>query len=56
MPAVAESFSLGTPVEIGSLQKELKKLWAESAGAMTRTDRIVAIVRPVTAVTLASSP
>ena len=40
MPAVAENYSLGLPVEIGKIDKELKKLWAESAGAMTRASLI----------------
>src|SRR5689334_19236455 len=40
MPAVAETFSLGMPVEIGRIEKELKKLWAESEGAMTRASLI----------------
>src|SRR6202035_4504478 len=36
MPAVTETFSLGVPVEIGKIDQELKKLWRESEGAMTR--------------------
>jgi glucose-6-phosphate dehydrogenase assembly protein OpcA len=40
MPAVAETFSLGMPVEIGRIEKELKKLWAEGEGAMTRASLI----------------
>src|ERR1043165_1768952 len=36
MPAVAETFSLGEPVEVARIQKELKKLWAEGEGVMTR--------------------
>jgi glucose-6-phosphate dehydrogenase assembly protein OpcA len=36
MPAAAETYSLGAPVEIGKIQQELKKLWRESEGAMTR--------------------
>jgi len=40
MPAVAETFSLGQPVEIGKIDKELKKLWREAAGAMTRASLI----------------
>src|SRR6266404_2967239 len=39
-PAVAENYSLGLSVEIGKIDKELKKLWAESAGAMTRASLI----------------
>jgi hypothetical protein len=36
MPAVSENYSLGVPVEIGRIDKELKKLWHDGAGAMTR--------------------
>src|SRR5207244_10884707 len=36
MPAAAEIYSLGAPVEIGSIEKELKKLWQGREGAMTR--------------------
>ena len=36
MPAIAETYSLGTPVEIGKIDQELKKLWQEGEGAMTR--------------------
>jgi glucose-6-phosphate dehydrogenase assembly protein OpcA len=36
MPAAAETYSLGIPVEIGKIEQELKKLWQESEGAMTR--------------------
>src|SRR6187399_48155 len=36
MPAAAETYSLGTPVEIGKIEQELKKLWQEGEGAMTR--------------------
>jgi len=36
MPAVAETYSLGTPIELGKIEQELKKLWQESEGAMTR--------------------
>lgn len=36
MPAVAETYSLGTPVEIGRIEQELKKLWQEGEGAITR--------------------
>lgn len=36
MPAVAEMYSLGTPVEIGRIEQELKKLWQEGEGAITR--------------------
>ena len=36
MAPIAETYSLGLPVEIGSIDHELKKLWWESEGAMTR--------------------
>jgi glucose-6-phosphate dehydrogenase assembly protein OpcA len=36
MPAAAETYSLGTPVEIGKIEQELKKLWREGEGTMTR--------------------
>src|SRR4029450_4204668 len=36
MPATAETYSLGAPVEIGKIEQELKKLWREGEGAMTR--------------------
>ena len=36
MPATAETYSLGAPVELGKVEQELKKLWQEGEGAMTR--------------------
>ena len=36
MPAVTETYSLGTPIEVGKIDHELKKLWQESQGAATR--------------------
>ena len=36
MPAAAETYSLGAPVEIGKIEQELKKLWQEGEAAMTR--------------------
>jgi glucose-6-phosphate dehydrogenase assembly protein OpcA len=36
MPAAAETYSLGAPVEIGKIEQELKRLWREGEGAMTR--------------------
>jgi glucose-6-phosphate dehydrogenase assembly protein OpcA len=36
MPAIANTYSLGSPVEIGKIDKELKKLWSGEEGAMTR--------------------
>jgi glucose-6-phosphate dehydrogenase assembly protein OpcA len=36
MAAPLETYSLGAPVEIGKIEHELKKLWQEGEGAMTR--------------------
>src|SRR3954453_11648316 len=36
MPAQLETFSLGTQVEVGRIEKELKKLWDQGEGVMTR--------------------
>jgi glucose-6-phosphate dehydrogenase assembly protein OpcA len=36
MAAPPETFAPGLPVEIGQIDRELKKLWAESGSAMTR--------------------
>ncbi len=36
----AETYSVGLPVEIGQIDRELKKLWAEGEGAMTRASHI----------------
>src|SRR5438270_8127961 len=35
-----ETHSLGLPVELGKIDQELKKLWREGEGAMTRTSLI----------------
>ncbi len=40
MVANTETFSPGMPVEIGKIARELKKLWSESGGAMTRASLI----------------
>jgi glucose-6-phosphate dehydrogenase assembly protein OpcA len=40
MPATTESFAPGLPVEIGKIDRELKKLWAEGGGAKTRASLI----------------
>src|SRR5881396_2493640 len=40
MPGIAENYSLGQSVEIGKIDKELKKLWHEREGAMTRASLI----------------
>jgi glucose-6-phosphate dehydrogenase assembly protein OpcA len=36
MPAVAETYSLGVPVELGKIEQELKRLWHDGASVMTR--------------------
>src|SRR5436189_687166 len=36
MPTVTETYSMGVPVEISRIDQELKNLWRESEGAMTR--------------------
>src|SRR6266513_465541 len=36
MPAVTETYSPGLPVAIGKIDQELKKLWQDGEGAMTR--------------------
>ena len=36
MPTTAETFAPGLPVEIGKIDRELKKLWAESGNERTR--------------------
>ena len=40
MPAVTEEYSLGLPVEVSKIDQELKKLWQESQGAMTRASLV----------------
>jgi glucose-6-phosphate dehydrogenase assembly protein OpcA len=40
MPPTSETFAGGLPVEIGWIDRELKKLWTESGGAMTRASLI----------------
>jgi glucose-6-phosphate dehydrogenase assembly protein OpcA len=40
MPEVAEDYSLGLQVEVGKIDKKLKKLWREGEGAMTRASLI----------------
>ncbi|MEY2493332.1 MAG: hypothetical protein QOH24_2283 [Verrucomicrobiota bacterium] len=35
-----QTYSLGTPVDIGRIDHELKKLWADGEGAMTRSSHI----------------
>jgi glucose-6-phosphate dehydrogenase assembly protein OpcA len=40
MPVVAENYSLGLQVGIDKIDSELKKLWAQSEGAMTRASLV----------------
>jgi glucose-6-phosphate dehydrogenase assembly protein OpcA len=40
MVAAAENVSLGLPVEIGKIDRELKKLWSESGASKTRASLI----------------
>jgi len=40
MPAVAETYSLGVPVDMGKIDQELKKLWQQSEGAVTRASLV----------------
>jgi glucose-6-phosphate dehydrogenase assembly protein OpcA len=40
MPAIAETYSLGLPVEVSKIDQELKKLWQESEGAATRASLV----------------
>jgi glucose-6-phosphate dehydrogenase assembly protein OpcA len=40
MPAITEEYSLGVPVEISKIEEELKKLWQEGEGAMTRASLV----------------
>ena len=40
MTAPSETFAPGLPVEIGKIDRELKKLWSDADGAMTRASLI----------------
>src|SRR5438132_12907910 len=40
MPAIAETYSLGLPVEVSKIDQEIKKLWKESQGAATRASLV----------------
>ena len=40
MPAIAETYSLGLPIEVSKIDQELKKLWREREGAATRASLI----------------
>src|SRR5689334_21515174 len=40
MPAIAETHSLGLPVEVSKIDQELKKLWQESEGIAARASLV----------------
>src|SRR6476619_1950332 len=40
MPAAAETFAVGTPVEIGKIERELKTLWDQGGEVMSRASLI----------------
>src|SRR5437016_8604139 len=40
MPAVTEKYSLGVPVAISRIDQELKKLWQQNEGAVTRASLV----------------
>jgi glucose-6-phosphate dehydrogenase assembly protein OpcA len=40
MPTITEEYSLGLPVQVSKIDQELKKLWQESEGAMTRASLV----------------
>src|SRR5262249_11654932 len=40
MAAITETYSLGLPVKVGDIDQELKKLWQESQGSMTRASLV----------------
>jgi glucose-6-phosphate dehydrogenase assembly protein OpcA len=40
MPAIAETYSLGLPVEVSKIDQELKKLWQENEEAATRASLV----------------
>jgi glucose-6-phosphate dehydrogenase assembly protein OpcA len=40
MPGATEEYSLGIPVEVSKIDQELKKLWQEGEGAMTRASLV----------------
>jgi glucose-6-phosphate dehydrogenase assembly protein OpcA len=40
MAPIAETYSLGLPVEVSKIDQELKKLWLESEGAATRASLV----------------
>src|SRR5690349_11280881 len=40
MPASTETFAAGLPVEVGEIQRELKRLWGSEDSVMTRASLI----------------
>ena len=44
MPAAAQTYSLGAPVEIAKVEQELKKLWQDGESAMTRASLMNLVV------------
>src|SRR5215467_1362448 len=40
MPVATEEYSLGIPVEVSKIDQELKKLWQDSQGTMTRASLV----------------
>jgi glucose-6-phosphate dehydrogenase assembly protein OpcA len=40
MPAITERYSLGVSVDLGEIAQELKKLWEQGEGAMTRASLV----------------
>src|SRR6266403_211948 len=40
MPPIAETYSLGRPVEVSKIDQELKNLWRESEGSATRASLV----------------
>src|SRR3712207_9586401 len=40
MSAIAETFATGLPVELGKIERELKKLWEQGGEVMTRASLI----------------
>ncbi len=40
MPAATETYSRGVPVELGKIDSELKRLWEQGEGAMTRASLV----------------
>jgi len=40
MAAITDNYSLGLQVELGKIDSELKRLWAQSEGTMTRASLV----------------